>query len=113
MLKQLTLINYPAHIPLGFNPTAPYFVLKTCQRTLLINLGENEVANLPKGCEKVLGTEAYQYLLEIICGLKSKLLGENEIVNQFKIAYKEYSQHPKRQTRLIVILEKLFKDSKV
>ncbi|MCB1176841.1 MAG: NAD(P)-binding domain-containing protein [Leptospiraceae bacterium] len=35
-----------------------------------------------------LGYSAYQLLLEITCGLKSRLLGETEVFNQFKEAFK-------------------------
>jgi len=51
-------------------------------------------------------------MLETICGLKSKLLGENEIVGQFKAAFKQFLANPLRDNQLIVILEKLFKDAK-
>lgn len=52
------------------------------------------------------------FLLETICGLKSKLIGENEIVGQFKEAYKIYAASTLKDTKLLLILEKLFKDAK-
>src|SRR5690606_16003183 len=51
-------------------------------------------------------------LLEIICGLKSKLLGENEIVGQFKASYHNYASTKNKSTELLRIIEKLFKDAK-
>ncbi len=68
-------------------------------------------ANLPSH-ELVTGEAAYLYLLETICGLKSKLIGENEIVGQFKEAYKLYASTTLKDTKLLTILEKLFKDAK-
>jgi glutamyl-tRNA reductase len=67
--------------------------------------------SIPKH-ELVCGNDAYLFLLETICGLKSKLIGENEIVGQFKEAYKIYASSTLKDTKLLLILEKLFKDAK-
>lgn len=108
MLDNLTLNNF--HSSHDVNPiTCDGFVLKTCQRTLILDYQDRSHENSP---DKLQGREAYLYLLEVICGLKSKLVGENEIVGQFKLAYKDYvSSHSKNNT-LVTILEKLFKDAK-
>ncbi|MCO4753145.1 MAG: hypothetical protein KC478_01620, partial [Bacteriovoracaceae bacterium] len=58
------------------------------------------------------GKNAYSYLLEVICGLKSQLVGENEIVGQFKTAYKDYTANNDINTSLLLIIEKLFRDAK-
>lgn len=93
------------------------FILKTCQRSLII--GQNrfdfplsilEDSNLE--FETLYAEKAYTYLLQIICGMKSKLIGENEIVGQFKLAYKGYLESPKKSSFILTILEKLFKDAK-
>jgi glutamyl-tRNA reductase len=111
MLKQLVLNNFPS----GYNPeineaNAP-FILKTCQRTVVLSYG-NPPRNIPEICEVQNGKLAYQFLLETICGLKSKLIAENEIVGQFKNAYKNFVDNDSKQSELIPILEKLFKDAK-
>jgi glutamyl-tRNA reductase len=89
------------------------FVLRTCQRTLVLAFNRHpfQAATLPAH-EVQLGADAYLYLLETICGLKSKLIGENEIVGQFKAAYQIYAASTLKDTKLLVILEKLFKDAK-
>lgn len=89
------------------------FVLRTCQRTLVLDFDHFPFNNseLPAH-ELVTGSEAYLFLLETICGLKSKLIGENEIVGQFKEAYKIYSASTIKDTKLLLVLEKLFKDAK-
>lgn len=89
------------------------FVLRTCQRTLVLSFDDHPFkhSELPKN-ELVTGSEAYLFLLETICGLKSKLIGENEIVGQFKEAYQIYSATTLRDTKLLLVLEKLFKDAK-
>lgn len=58
------------------------------------------------------GKEAYLFLLETICGLKSKLLGESEIVAQFKEAFSLYIANEARSSVVLRVLEKLFKDAK-
>jgi glutamyl-tRNA reductase len=89
------------------------FVLKTCQRSLVLAFDTHpfQHAQLPEH-ELNEGQNAYMFLLETICGLKSKLIGENEIVGQFKDAYKTYASSTLKDTRLLLILEKLFKDAK-
>lgn len=85
------------------------FILKTCQRTLVLSF---EPHSFECASELHQGQAAYLFLLETICGLKSKLIGENEIVGQFKDAYKAYAQLETKDTRILMIIEKLFKDAK-
>jgi glutamyl-tRNA reductase len=89
------------------------FVLRTCQRTLVLSFEANPFhhSEIPKH-KLVTGANAYLFLLETICGLKSKLIGENEIVGQFKEAYQLYAAGTLKDTRLLQVLEKLFKDAK-
>jgi glutamyl-tRNA reductase len=58
------------------------------------------------------GIAAYNYLLEVICGLQSRLVGENEIVGQFKENYKKYVASNERNAELLTVLEKLLQDAK-
>lgn len=108
MLDNLVLNNFHSSHDVG-PATSSGFVLKTCQRTLVLDYLENSRLNSSMQYQ---GREAYIYLLEVICGLKSKLIGENEIVGQFKMAYKEYVMSHDKNNSLITILEKLFKDAK-
>lgn len=88
-------------------------IIKTCQRTLVIYYFASShcpMSNIPS--EYFHGHPAYSFLLEVLCGLKSKILGENEISNQFKIAYQNYLKLPNRHPQLLDIMEKLFKDAK-
>ncbi len=108
MLDNLTLNNFHSSFELG-TITPGAFTLKTCQRTLILDYDENL---LFQEDGKISGPKAYLYLLEVICGLQSKLIGENEIVGQFKSAFREYSSNPSRKKEIMLILEKLFKDAK-
>lgn len=113
MLNGLKLWNFPAGTlpPEELCPTA--FVLRTCQRTLVLAFDRHPFHHETLPPHAVLsGPDAYLFLLETICGLKSKLIGENEIVGQFKEAYKVYAISTLKDTKLLRILEKLFKDAK-
>ena len=114
MLQGLTLWNFPAGTfdPIDLSPGS--FILATCQRTLVLAMNRDPLNHPLKTSphEIVTGEAAYLFLLETICGLKSKLIGENEIVGQFKEAYKLYAATTLKDTRLLTILEKLFKDAK-
>ena len=109
MLDQLVLLNLPSGSEVSIKEEGSVFILKTCQRTLLLSMNEEE---FPNQAPTMLGKDAYAFLLQIICGLQSKLVGENEIVSQFKQAYKEFSATPDKCTKLLLVLEKLFKDAK-
>ena len=113
MVNALNLWNFPAPKVPELVKHAACFELRTCQRTLILSYEERPFGpnDLPLH-ERAEGQQAYLYLLETICGLKSKLLGENEIVAQFKEAYKQFNLNSERDGRLLLILEKLFKDAK-
>jgi len=113
MLEGLSLWNFSAAAisPVDISQTA--FVLRTCQRTLVLSFDHSPFNSLSLPQNLLLqGEEAYIFLLETICGLKSKLIGENEIVGQFKEAYQIYTQSTLKDTKLLRVIEKLFKDAK-
>jgi glutamyl-tRNA reductase len=113
MLNGLKLWNFTAGTLPPEELCASAFVLRTCQRTLVLAFERHPFMHSPLPTHQLLqGQEAYLFLLETICGLKSKLIGENEIVGQFKEAYKIYSASTLKDTKLLLILEKLFKDAK-
>jgi glutamyl-tRNA reductase len=87
------------------------FLLKTCQRALIVKTSPISLNHRELG-EYHEGKDAYKFLLETICGLKSKLQGESEIVSQFKEAYHNYLQTEVRSSVILRVLEKLFKDAK-
>lgn len=87
------------------------FFLETCQRKLQVSLSGRNL-NVGHSCQLYHSKEAYRFLLETLCGMKSRILGENEIVAQFKTAYQEFMEGPYRDTRLLKVFETLFKDAK-
>lgn len=114
MMNELEILNLSPGNDILPSSTENVFVIKTCQRIIFIGIQGSLRPFLTKvnQYEHHTGHDAYHFLLETICGLKSKILGEYEIVSQFKKAYQEYVQLPKRNGSLIKIIEKLFKDSK-
>ena len=113
MLTSLNLWNFTSGGLHNEDLSGHAFILKTCQRTLVLSYQTYPFAqsNIPKH-DLVTGSDAYLFLLETICGLKSKLIGENEIVGQFKEAYQIYAASTLKDTKLLLVLEKLFKDAK-
>lgn len=113
MVSSLNLWNFPTASTLSVEHPQNAFILQTCQRTIVVSYEQRPFEHHPLPLhEKAEGQDAYLYMLETICGLKSKLVGENEIVGQFKEAYKGFAQTPERDSRLLLVLEKLFKDAK-
>ncbi|PIK15978.1 hypothetical protein [Halobacteriovorax sp. JY17] len=115
MISGLKVINLPAGTKINRPKNGELFILETCQRTLV--LGYNfvpfhHIVTPAKEIETYVADKAYSYLLETICGLKSKLLGENEITSQFKKSYTEYLGYGIRNSQIMSILEKLFMDAK-
>lgn len=86
------------------------FVLKTCQRLIILTTYVDR--DIQFDHELYDGHKAYQFLLETICGLKSRLQAEHEIVAQFKDAYSEYLDQDIRSSVIMKVLEKVFKDAK-
>jgi glutamyl-tRNA reductase len=113
MLEGLKLWNFNTGTLANEELCGSSFVLRTCQRTMVLAMDHFPFYHktLPPH-ELHAGDAAYIFLLETICGLKSKLVGENEIVGQFKEAYKIYAASTLKNTRLLLVLEKLFKDAK-
>lgn len=113
MLSCLKLWNFPSGTLSDNELKGHPFILRTCQRTLVLAFDMYPFHSEHPGTHQlVTGADAYLYLLETICGLKSKLIGENEIVGQFKEAYHVYTASTLKDSRLLLVLEKLFKDAK-
>ena len=117
MIRKLTLINLRPDVVLPQRPNGQVFYMKTCQRQIIVGLDHipaTFLGSISKDeiYDQISGIDAYQFLLETLCGLRSRLLGENEIVGQFRTAFKEFLAQDKRQNTLIPIIEKLLKDGK-
>jgi glutamyl-tRNA reductase len=115
MIDALKLVNLTAGTAITVpESSGDVFILSTCQRTLILGFNFVPFSYLSdsKEIDVYNGIDAYKMLMEIICGLKSQLVGENEIVAQFKEAYENYKKIKNRNAHLMTIMEKLFKDAK-
>ena len=80
-------INYSADLKATFTFEP---VWKTCMRTIVCFDGpqlshvQSKAKLLNLELEILKDGDAYQYLLEVICGLKSEITGETQVLGQFK-----------------------------
>lgn len=118
MIKNLTVINLKANAQIASNH-GEVFILKTCQRTLVMGFGEKPFLHLRQSAlvEETItdifaGIDAYVFLMETITGLKSEVVAEYEVVSQFKDAYHEYAKASGRNPQILNVLERLFQDNK-
>ena len=119
MIRNLTVINLDHDLELPSSPDGSVFYLKTCQRQIIVGFGNNpnqffdaEKAQAGQVKNLLIGHDAYTFLLETLCGLRSRLMGENEIVGQFRQAFKSFLAMENRDKMLIPVFEKLLKDGK-
>lgn len=86
------------------------FWLETCQRVLAI--GDLEPGSIP-GSSHFKGAQAYRFLLEVSCGLRSAIAGETDIFGQIKQGWISFkSTHSARSSELEPFFQKLFEDTK-
>jgi glutamyl-tRNA reductase len=117
LINKLVIYNFPADYTDRTELNHPHgsFFLGTCQRTLVVDSTDTKESRefLVRYREfTLLQEEGYEFLLQVICGLKSKLLGENEIVGQFKDGFEKFLDQDVRNPSVTQVLQKLFKDAK-
>lgn len=86
-------------------------LFETCLRKIWIIRKElwNELAPQQDLMESFAGSEAYQFLLEVICGLCSPVVGETEVFGQFK---EQIAKPLKPQSLFFKWVGKLLTDAK-
>lgn len=105
MLKDFQVIHrrkpqaFPARNPL---------IWETCLRSISFTADPKHV-DLRDGDELFVSHHAFQFILEIICGLHSPIVGETEVFGQFKNFAKEWQRHEPRRAALI---QRFFADAK-
>jgi glutamyl-tRNA reductase len=90
MLSELVLVHRTLPAPSLSAIGGGDLVWRTCLREIRLAFQDSaaEIAVAPSD-EVYSGADAYRFLLEILCGLHSRILGENEIVGQFKKRFLE------------------------
>ncbi|MBF0365934.1 MAG: hypothetical protein HQK50_10210, partial [Oligoflexia bacterium] len=96
LLKNFKLLNIPIEKVSEFSPhhytyfPPSSFILKTCQRLLVLWVDQLEIHAIHPMPAKVLylkGEKAYSFALEVVSGLQSPVVGEQEVSHQFKKCY--------------------------
>lgn len=112
--EQLWLREWPAgHFPdaIAAIRQPGTVVLDTCLRQLAFGLGAPPDIGGANGCR---GLAAYQYLLEVICGLQSAVAGETNVLGQFRRAWQSAapSLSARRAKALQAIVAALLADAR-
>ena len=77
------------HGPAGSVPALPDgAVWRTCLRDIGFVDADDDV-DVPVGVDRLADASAYALLLEVVCGLRSPLAGETQVMGQFKTFVKE------------------------
>ena len=84
MVNDLVIVNLRANSTAAMPAVLTNLQWQTCLRRIVF-LHRSEFERLNNhGLETYRGREAYQFLLEVICGLHSPLVGENAVMGQFR-----------------------------
>lgn len=87
MLENLIVLHYPKKSGETWPVTIKGLEWQTClRRIVLLHKSESAalIPSLPAGAEIYEGQAAYNFLLEVICGLRSPLVAETAVMGQFK-----------------------------
>ena len=88
------------HGPSGsLSPLPDAVIWRTCLRDIGFVDGDDE-SDLPAGVDRLDDAPAYALLLEVVCGLRSPLAGETQVMGQFKAFVKALGSDGDRVRRL-------------
>jgi len=73
----------------------------TCLRSLALVSHARPQELMSEHDELYQGIEAYRFLLEVVCGLHSPIVGETEVFGQFKIFSEHYLKHAPQSAAFI------------
>ena len=94
-----------------FAPLSEGLLWSTCLRSLVLGFGE--CVDHKDDFQIYHGREAYLFCLEVVCGLRSPMIGETEVFGQFKNLIKNHSfEHTYKSQKLKIILEDICRDAK-
>ncbi len=93
----------------------PCFLWQTCLRTIAISFTQqSEIKNSENNTriDVFQGLAAYEFLLEIISGMHSPLMGETEVFGQFKQSSKVFLEKMNSKTPFLQLFQSIFADVK-
>jgi len=87
MLDELVIVNFPRDADRAMPTALMNLQWRTCLRqiTFLHHTELSLLNDLPQQATVYRGQQAYQFLLEVICGLHSPLFGETAVMGQFRM----------------------------
>ena len=94
MLEELVILNHPSKTGEQLPATLNGIEWQTCLRRVSLLHKSTSAALLPavhETSEVFEGKDAYNFLLEVVCGLRSPLIGETAVMGQFR----EFCAHAK------------------
>ena len=87
MFNDLVLVHRKGGSGALISASETAFFLPTCLRQVAVGHEDDFGSMMAAGDDEVYrGSDAYRFFLEVICGLRSPLIGETEIFGQFKNA---------------------------
>jgi hypothetical protein len=125
LLPKLTVISIPIQgneeAIRNWKASKDLFVPETCARHLYVGLQEDlalipdaikQLAQKEYGENSVLqGKEAYEFLLQVCCGLDSRNLGEDQITSQVKKRWSDFRENsPEKAKELQSLMDRVFED---
>ena len=94
MSHAISIVHRLSAESFGSCPESNYLLWKTCVRQIAIGHSGEWSKHIARSTDQVFhGTAAYQFLLEVICGLHSPVIGETEVLGQFKLLIKNIEYH--------------------
>ncbi len=109
MSHTFKVYHRPVSMPAEVQWPEGYFALQTCLRTVVVTECQ-ETHPILNGFEVYTDHQAYAFLLEVICGMHSPLVGETEIFGQFKTYLNTHRTH--FSSGLNQVMENLTKETK-
>ncbi|HEY6047245.1 MAG TPA: hypothetical protein VIU65_11625 [Pyrinomonadaceae bacterium] len=94
MLEELVILNHPSKTGEQLPATLNGIEWQTCLRRVSLLHKSTSASLLPavhETSEMFEGKDAYNFLLEVVCGLRSPLIGETAVMGQFR----EFCAHAK------------------
>ena len=87
MLEDLVILHHPARATQNLPVALNGLEWQTCLRRILLLHKSDSTAllpSIPATSEVFAGKDAYNFLLEVVCGLRSPLVGETAVMGQFR-----------------------------
>ncbi len=108
-LEQLHLLHRRTGAANADTSNISHFTLQTCQRQIQVHWTSDPLDRMDDQWDYHWGAKAYEFLLRVVSGLESALVGETEIFGQFK---KAWAMQASDHRQLEPLFNKLLEDTK-